>query len=132
MNKCTFESDFFREFISALIQNNWKIIFTTRYSYLDDLNYHFTQILNIIPFRIDIKNLSSEYLDTLSSRYKFILPQDEKLLDLIKNPFYLNEYLANYSNEEINYQDFKNKLWNQHISTPDIEKCFFEGRKVKQ
>ena len=61
-----FESDFFREFISALIQNNWKIIFTTRYSYLDDLNYHFTQILNIIPFRIDIKNLSSEYLDTLS------------------------------------------------------------------
>lgn len=121
-----FESDLFREFISALIQNNWKIIFTTRYSYLDDLNYHFTQILNIVPFRIDIKNLSSEYLDTLSSRYKFILPQDEKLLDLIKNPFYLNEYLANYSNEEINYQDFKNKLWNQHISTPDIEKCFFE------
>lgn len=121
-----FESDFFREFISALIQNNWKIIFTTRYSYLDDLNYHFTQILNIIPFGIDIKNLSSEYLDTLSSRYKFILPQDEKLLDLIKNPFYLNEYLANYSNEEINYQDFKNKLWNQHISTPYIEKCFFE------
>ncbi|MBE0492665.1 MAG: ATP-binding protein [Sulfurospirillum sp.] len=121
-----FESDLFREFISALIQNNWKIIFTTRYSYLDDLNYHFTQILNIVPFRIDIKNLSSEYLEALSSRYKFILPQDEKLLDLIKNPFYLNEYLANYSNEEINYQDFKNKLWNQHISTPDIEKCFFE------
>ncbi|MBW6488912.1 AVAST type 4 anti-phage nuclease Avs4 [Sulfurimonas sp.] len=121
-----FESDLFREFISALIQNNWKIIFTTRYSYLDDLNYHFTQILNIVPFRIDIKNLSSEFLEALSSRYKFILPQDEKLLDLIKNPFYLNEYLANYSNEEINYQDFKNKLWNQHISTPDIEKCFFE------
>lgn len=121
-----FESDFFREFVSALIQNNWKVIFTTRYSYLDDLNYHFTQILNIVPFRIDIKNLSNEDLDALSSRYKFILPQDEKLLDLIKNPFYLNEYLANYSNEEINYQDFKNKLWNQHISTPDIEKCFFE------
>ena len=48
-----------------MIQNNWKVIFTTRYSYLDDLNYHFTQILNIIPFGIDIKNLSSEYLDTL-------------------------------------------------------------------
>jgi len=121
-----FESNFFREFISALIQNNWKIIFTTRYSYLDDLNYHFTQILNIVPFRIDIKNLSSENLDALSSIYKFILPQDEKLLDLIKNPFYLNEYLANYSNDEINYQGFKNKLWNQNISTPDMEKCFFE------
>ena len=120
-----FESDFFREFTSALIQNNWKVIFTTRHSYLNDLNYHFTQILNIVPFIIDIKNLSSEELDALSSRYKFILPQDEKLLVLIKNPFYLNEYLANYSNDEINYQDFKNKLWNQNISTPDMEKCFF-------
>ena len=121
-----FESDFFREFISALIQNHWKIIFTTRYSYLDDLNYHFTQILNIVPFRIDIKNLSNEDLETLSGSYKFSLPKDEKLLDLIKNPFYLNEYLANYSNDEINYQDFKDRLWNQNISTPDMEKCFFE------
>ena len=121
-----FESDLFREFISALIQNNWKIIFTTRYSYLDDLNYHFTQILNIVPFRIDIKNLSNEDLETLSGSYKFSLPKDEKLLDLIKNPFYLNEYLANYSNDEINYQDFKDRLWNQNISTPDMEKCFFE------
>lgn len=121
-----FESDFFREFISALIQNNWKVIFTTRYSYLDDLNYHFIQILNIIPFSVNVENLNTEELNILSSSYEFILPQDEKLLNLIKNPFYLNEYLVNYSNDEINYQEFKNKLWNQHISTPDIEKCFFE------
>mgnify|MGYP001231133846 CR=1 FL=1 len=129
-----FESDFFREFISALIQNQWKIIFTTRYSYLDDLNYHFTQILNIVPFRIDIKNLSNKDLETLSGSYKFSLPKDEKLLDLIKNPFYLNEYLSNYSNDEIVYQDFKNRLWNQNISTPDMEKCFFElaFRKANQ
>lgn len=115
----------FKEFFQTLIEYKWKVIFTTRYSYLNDLYYHFSQ-LGIIPFSINIQNLNTEDLAILSNTYKFKLPQDEKLLNLIKNPFYLNEYLANYSNDEINYQEFKNKLWNQHISTPDIEKCFFE------
>ncbi|MDD3056644.1 MAG: hypothetical protein PHE16_12315 [Aliarcobacter sp.] len=115
----------FKEFFRTLIKCKWRIIFTTRYIYLNDLYYHFSQ-LGIIPFNINVENLNTEELNIISDNYKFNLPQDEKLLDLIKNPFYLNEYLANYSNEEINYQDFKNKLWNQHISTPDIEKCFFE------
>ena len=115
----------FKEFFQILIKHKWKVIFTTRHIYLNDLHYHLTQ-LEIIPFRINIENLNNEELNILSSNYKFNLPQDEKLLDLIKNPFYLNEYLANYSNDEINYQDFKDKLWNQNISTPDMEKCFFE------
>lgn len=121
-----FENDYFKEFISALIQHNWKVVFTTRYSYLDDLNYHLTQILHILPFRIDIENLSHEELESLSNSYDFNLPQDDKLLDLIKNPFYLNEYLANYSNDEINYPEFKDQLWNRNINTPDMEKCFFD------
>ncbi|MFX4218553.1 AVAST type 4 anti-phage nuclease Avs4 [Aliarcobacter butzleri] len=115
----------FKEFFQTLIKWKWKIIFTTRYIYLNDLYYHFSQ-LEIIPFNINVENLNTEELNIISDNYKFNLPQDNKLLDLIKNPFYLNEYLANYSKVEINYQDFKNKLWNQHISTPDIEKCFFE------
>lgn len=115
----------FKEFLQTLIKHQWKVIFTTRHIYLNDLYYHFSQ-LEITPLSVNIENLNTEELNILSSRYEFDLPQDEKLLDLIKNPFYLNEYLANYSNDEINYQDFKNKLWNQHISTPDIEKCFFE------
>lgn len=115
----------FKEFFQTLIEQKWKVIFTTRYTYLNDLCYHFSQ-LNIIPFIINIENLNTKDLHILSDNYKFNLPQDEKLLDLIKNPFYLNEYLTNYSNEEVNYQDFKNKLWNQNISTPDMEKCFFE------
>ena len=115
----------FKEFFQTLIEQKWKVIFTTRYTYLNDLYYHFSQ-LNIIPFIVNVENLNIEDLHILSDSYKFNLPQDEKLLGLIKNPFYLNEYLANYSNEKINYRDFKNKLWNQHISTPDMEKCFFE------
>ncbi|OCL94010.1 hypothetical protein AAX29_00752 [Aliarcobacter thereius] len=115
----------FKEFFQTLIEHKWKVIFTTRHTYLNDLYYHFSQ-LEIIPFTVNIENLNTEELNILSINYKFNLPQDKKLLDLIKNPFYLNEYLANYSNDEIKYQEFKNKLWNQNISTPDMEKCFFE------
>ena len=116
--------ELFKQFFQTLIEHKWKVIFTTRHTYLNDLCYHFSQ-LKIIPFIVNVENLNTEELNILSNSYKFILPQDEKLLDLIKNPFYLNEYLANYSKDEINYQDFKNKLWNQHISTPDMEKCLF-------
>ena len=116
----------FKEFLQTLIEHKWKVVFTTRHTYLNDLYYHFSQ-LEIIPFSINVENLNIEELNILSSSYEFNLPQDEKLLDLVKNPFYLNEYLSNYSNDKIDYQDFKNRLWNQNISTtPDMEKCFFE------
>jgi hypothetical protein len=124
-----FNIDPFKEFLSALTEQSWKFVFTTRYSYLDDLNYQFTQILNIIPYKIDIKNLSNLELEALSNDYKFNLPQDYKLLKLIKNPFYLNEYLSFYNEmEEIDYQAFKNKIWNQNIkkSNPNREKCFLD------
>ncbi|QOG11919.1 AVAST type 4 anti-phage nuclease Avs4 [Arcobacter sp. FWKO B] len=115
----------FKEFFQTLIKYKWKVVFTTRHTYLNDLYYHFSQ-LEIIPFTVNIENLNIEELNILSSGYEFNLPQDEKLLDLVKNPFYLNEYLSNYSNDEIDYQDFKNRLWNQNIGTQDMAKCFFE------
>ncbi len=123
-----FESEYFKEVISALISNKWKIIFTTRYTYLDDLNYYFVHILDIIPFKIDILNLTSDELESLSKRYGFNLPQDDKLQTLIENPFYLDTYLSYYTNVETHYQEFKESLWNQTIkkSLPEREECFLK------
>lgn len=120
--------DPFKEFVTTLLAHKWKILFTTRYSYLDDLNHHLLEMLNIIPYRVDIQNLSNETLSDLEKRYDFSLPLDEKLLELLKNPFYLNEYLSHYTNEKINYQDFKSQLWNQSItkSNPQREQCFLK------
>jgi hypothetical protein len=39
--------DPFKKFLSVLIQDKWKIIFTTRGNYLEDLNYQFFEIYNI-------------------------------------------------------------------------------------
>ncbi len=119
----------FKEFLSSLIENSWKIIFTTRDNYLEDLNYEFFEIYNIAPLNINIQNLELKELNSISEKYCFSLPKDEKVLDLIKNPFYLNEYLKfNSDDDELDYTGFKNKLWNKNIkkSKPAREQCFLQ------
>jgi len=122
-------TDPFKEFLSVLIQNNWKIIFTTRENYLEDLNYQFFEIYKIAPLNINIRNLELKNLNTISDQFHFSLPKDEKLLELIKNPFYLNEYLNFYKEDEgTSYIDFKKQLWNKIIkkSKPAREQCFLK------
>ncbi len=120
--------DPFNEFLSALIQNKWKIIFTTRDNYLEDLQYHFIDLGINVP-TLHIKNLTQKELSLISNNHNFILSEDRKLNDLLENPFYLNEYLRFYDKDEgLNYQKFKEKLWNNNIkkSKPKREKCFLD------
>ncbi len=122
-------TDTFKIFLKDLIQNDWKIIFTTRNNYLNDLNFQFFEIHKIFPFNLHIQNLKQPELEKLASKYKFSLPEDPKLLELIKNPFYLNEYLKFYNEDEIiDYLNFKNNLWNKIIrkSEPAREQCFLQ------
>ncbi len=122
-------TDPFKEFLSTLIQSKWKLIFTTRDNYLEDLNYQFFEIYKIAPLNINIQNLEFEELNTISANYNFSLPRDEKLLELTKNPFYLNEYLKFYKEDVgTNYIGFKEKLWNKIIkkSKPAREQCFLK------
>lgn len=120
-------SDPFKEFLSFLLQSNWRLIFTTRDNYLEDLNYQFFEIYRIAPFNINMQNLGLKQLSAISDQYHFTLPKDERLLSFIRNPFYLNEYLKFHKeDEEINYIGFKEKLWNKIItkSKPAREQCF--------
>lgn len=127
-------TDPFKELLSAIVEDNWKVIFTTRDTYLKDLNYQFFEIYKIVPLNIGIGPLEQEELITISNRNAFTLPKDKKLLELIRNPFYLNEYLKFYKDiDEINYVEFKSELWEQRIkkSKPEREKCFLEIAKTK-
>ena len=113
----------FQEFLSALLDSNWKIIFTTRHSYLDDLKYQFIEIYKLNFRPLNIENLTTEELADFSETYKFNLPDSERLRELIHNPFYLNEYLQDYKNfnATISYSDFKNILWNKKISNTSYQ-----------
>lgn len=119
-------NDPFKEFLAALIKSKWQIIFTTRNNYLENLNYLFIEIYKITPVNFDVQNLASAELAEISGTHNFNLPEDGKLLELIKNPFYLNEYLRFYTGENIDYANFKEKLWSRIIakSNPAREHCF--------
>ncbi|BDY91692.1 hypothetical protein MUTS15_03490 [Escherichia coli] len=52
-----------------------------------DLNYAFIDIYNITPENLVIKNLERGELIELSDNNGFSLPQDVRLLELIKNHF---------------------------------------------
>lgn len=114
----------FQGFLSSLIENNWKIIFTTRYSYLDDLKYQFVEVFNLSFRVLTVENLTKKELAELSRAHQFILPSNDRLRELLHNPFYLNEYLRNYQNLDttVNYSDFKNILWNKQILNSSYRK----------
>lgn len=123
------DSNYFKEFIYLLNQNEWKLILTLRDTYLEDIIREFFGNYEINPAHIHLENIELKMLDEISNQYHFLLPKDEKLLNLITNPFYLNEYLKFYcDNKELNYRDFKNNLWNNTIkkNTPAREICFLK------
>lgn len=119
-------TDPFKEFLTVLIKDNWKIIFTTRNNYLEDLNYDFIDIYKISPGNFGISNLDQDELVAIAHTNDFNLPEDVRLLELIKNPFYLSEYLRFYTRETIDYVNFKEKLWSRIVvkTNPAREQCF--------
>lgn len=114
----------FQEFLSVLLTNNWKVIFTTRHSYLDDLRFQFIEVYSVRCQPVNIENLALEELVVISKGNSFNLPNNERFLDLLRTPFYLNEYLQNYDNlgNTISFLDFKNLLWNKQIAKTSYQK----------
>jgi hypothetical protein len=134
--------DAFIEFLSGLLKNGWQVIFTTRSSYLDDLRFQMIEVYRL-PFDvIQLPLLSSDQLQLLAERNKFTLPRDQRLLNLIRNPFYLNEYLQHYNEitNQTNIAKFRELLWNKKIQHSTIkvnninilrERCFLSLAKMR-
>lgn len=134
--------DAFKEFLAALIKNNWKILFTTRFSYLDDLKFQLYEIYRLHFEVMRIGNLSAEELALIADKNGFELPSDERLLRLIGNLFYLDEYLTQYQsfNSKTDLVNFKNILWQKKIQNSrfkkdnthlERERCFIQLAKIR-
>ncbi|MBV4357359.1 AVAST type 4 anti-phage nuclease Avs4 [Pinibacter aurantiacus] len=132
--------DVFIEFLSTLISNEWKIIFTTRNSFLDDLRFQMLEIYRLTFQTIVIENLTPSELRKLAEEFRFTTPKDAKVFSLIQNLFYLQEYLDHFNNtsNDLDYGDFRELLWQKRIQKSKIkknnihlerEKCFLEIAK---
>lgn len=103
--------------IQELKKHNWKIIFTTRYAYLNDLIFHIKENYQM-PFEVkDISLISIEELKSIANKFKFSLPNNQKFVERLRNLFYLKEYVHHYSNidKQGNYKEFSELLWKKRI-----------------
>lgn len=108
----------FNQFVDLLYKNGWKIVFTTRRGFVSDLTTSLVDIYGIGYSSYDVPELSNQELENLSRIHGFKLPKDERLNDLLHNPFYLHEYLQFYDDGkgDLNYESFKDNLWNKQIT----------------
>lgn len=132
----------FKEFLSALLKNSWQIIFTTRNNYLDDLKFQFINIYRVPFSSVFIENPTQKELTELSEIYKFNIPDDIPIQELLRNLFYLDEYLKNYDqfDKTTNFSHFKQILWGKKIQNSSFtqknthiqrENCFLEIAKER-
>ena len=73
----------FFELLSTLIREGWKVVFTTRLSYLDDLRSAFIQIYRTTFEPLNIPPLSDEELQTFAETYDFALPDSVRVRKII-------------------------------------------------
>jgi len=133
----------FQEFFLRLRKEGWRIIFTTRYGYLDDLKWQFVELFSSRAFEVvDVENMRREDLDSLGEKYGFPIPKSERLTELLLTPFYLNEYLQAYESggESNTYSDFRRTIWSKKIQRSSYQrnnihierdKCFLEIARTR-
>lgn len=114
----------FQELLSALQSSGWRVLFTTRFSYLEDLKYAFIELYRA-PFEpLNVPGLTQKELVDLSTVYGFSLPENERLRGLLQNPFYLNEYLCidSTGSGAASYAEFREAIWNRQIARSSYQK----------
>lgn len=110
-------NDILRNLIEQLKANDWRIIFTTRYAYLNDLTFHIRENYQLSFEVNDISLISNEDLTALSEKFEFSLPESQKFSERLTNLFYLNEYIQQYNNidKQGNFNSFVDLLWKKRI-----------------
>ena len=112
----------FTDLMKALAQNQWKIILTTRTFFCDSLK----ERLESADISVTVQNVSSlttEELDSLAEEQGFILPEDAQMRKLLKNFFYLKQYLAFYKPEiSENVLQFEKRIWDARICKTEFTK----------
>jgi len=116
-------NDILKNLILALKDNGWILIFTTRYSYLNDLSFHIKENYQLPCEVIDVPIISDDELKNLSVEYNFALPDNQKFSERLKNLFYLNEYIQYYSkvDKQGSIRSFIDLLWKKRIQNDIIK-----------
>jgi len=135
-------NDILNQLIFKLEENGWYMIFTTRYSYLNDLSFHIKENYQLSCNILDVSLITDNDIENISAEHNITLPNNHKFFERLKNLFYLNLYIQNYSNidKKANFRSFVDLIWKkriQNVSYPkdnmhlEREKCFIHIAKER-
>lgn len=113
------------EFLKLLYKNGWKILITIRTAYLENLKYTINEIQGLQYRDITISSIDSEIIKNKLENINVLLPDNKKVLELLKIPFYLSEFLQAFSLEmktEYTVIEFMRFLWDKKILGKPYEK----------
>jgi hypothetical protein len=127
----------FQEILSTFRLAGWRTVFTTRLTYLEDLERTLIHVYGVSFDAVNVESLTDQELARFSDTCRFVLPDNARLRTLLQNPFYLNEYLRHYprGQTEIGYSEFREAMWNARIAKTSNtknnthrkrEQCFLE------
>lgn len=112
------------EFLKLMSQDSWKIIFTSNINYSNSLKWNLKVNFNFKVDEINVKELSLNELDKLFKDNKLQLPNNIKFKKSLQNLFYLNAYLSNIDNIDLNNEnEIKELLWDLIIKKSHYEYC---------
>lgn len=117
-------SDVLNTLMQKLNEAGWNIIFTTRYSYLNDLVFHIRENYKLSFIVHDIPLITIDELKSISKTFDFSLPENHKFIERLRNLFYLSDYIEFYPNIDKNgsLQSFVDLLWKKRIQNNLIQK----------
>ena len=134
-------NDILSELLVKLKDNNWSIIFTTRYAYLNDLIFVLNEKYHLQNKVVNISLIDTDELKSIADKFKFFLPDNLNFLERLKNLFYLKEYIQHYLNidKQGNYKRFIELLWKKRIQNTvqkdnlhlEREKCIISIAKQR-
>lgn len=109
--------------IQQLKENGWNILFTTRYSYLNDLAFHVKENYQLFCEVRDVPLMPTEYLHGLSNKFQFTLPENLNFIERLRNLFYLSEYIQQNAHIDKNgsFKGFVNLLWKKRIQNNSVQ-----------
>lgn len=128
-------TDSIHEALHLLISNQWKVIFSIRTSYQQNLeNFLDDMFKQARRKEIEINYISIKELQELAEKNQFPLPESENLKELLCNLFYLNLYLG-LNPEEASILEsisaFKTLLWDKCIKNSQQSKNAIHIRRER-
>lgn len=102
--------------LKALQESGWTIVMTSRKNRFKELMLLLQSIYLLNAVDLNVEILSPKELAAIAEKYQIVLPRNPYLLDRIRNPFYLNEYLSQLKdNIDATINTFNQNVWNGRI-----------------